>query len=205
MQDSINPVPYHKFFIKRLRSIVRQDPDIILVGEIRDHETAEIAIHSALTGHLLFSTLHTNDSAGAISRLMEMGVESFLLSSTLLGVMAQRLVRVICQECRQVVEPEQRLIDLMRISSDEMSQIIFYEGKGCDLCHNTGFKGRTAIFEYLPMNEAVRREIINKSSTESIKKVAMASGVRTLREDGWQKVKQGITTISEVLRVTLEI
>jgi len=205
MQDSINPVPYHKFFIKRLRSIVRQDPDIILVGEIRDHETAEIAIHSALTGHLLFSTLHTNDSAGAISRLMEMGVESFLLSSTLLGVMAQRLVRVICSECRQVVEPEQRLIDLMRISSDEMSQIIFYEGKGCDLCHNTGFKGRTAIFEYLPMNEAVRREIINKSSTESIKKVAMASGVRTLREDGWQKVKQGITTISEVLRVTLEI
>ncbi len=192
-------------FLNGLRSIVRQDPDIILVGEIRDRETAEISIQSALTGHLLFSTLHTNDSAGAISRLMDMGVESFLLSSTLLGIMAQRLVRVICPDCRHPVEPENRLTDLMKLSDQELSQITFYEGKGCDTCHHTGFKGRTAIFEYLPMNEDVRKEIVNKSSSEQIKRTARAAGLRTLREDGWEKVKKGTTTISEVLRVTLEI
>lgn len=192
-------------FLNGLRSIVRQDPDIILVGEIRDRETAEISIQSALTGHLLFSTLHTNDSAGAISRLMDMGIENFLLSSTLLGVMAQRLVRVICPDCRHPVTPEKRLTDLMKLSDQELSQIIFYEGKGCETCHHTGFKGRTAIFEYLPMNESIRREVLNKSSAEQIKIKAKESGLRTLREDGWEKVKAGKTTISEVLRVTLEI
>lgn len=192
-------------FSNGLRSIVRQDPDIILVGEIRDKETAEISIQSALTGHLLFSTLHTNDSAGAISRLIDMGVENFLLSSTLLGIMAQRLVRVICPDCKHQVEPEERLVNLMKLDPDERSKIIFYEGKGCETCHHTGFKGRTAIFEYLPMMEDIRREIINRSSVEQIKKRAIAAGLRTLREDGWDKVKKGITTISEVLRVTLEI
>lgn len=192
-------------FAAGLRAIVRQDPDIILVGEIRDHETAEISIQSALTGHLLFSTLHTNDSAGAITRLMDMGVENFLLSSTLLGVMAQRLVRVICTECKETFEPDKRLLSLMNLPEHELASMQFFHGKGCDACHHTGFKGRTAIFEYLPVNEAIRKEIINKSSTEQIKKIAMASGVRTLREDGWKKVKEGTTTISEVLRVTLEI
>ncbi|ACN16109.1 GspE3 [Desulforapulum autotrophicum HRM2] len=191
-------------FANGLRSIVRQDPDIILVGEIRDSETAEIAIQSALTGHLLFSTLHTNDSAGAIARLLDMGVEHFLLSSTLLGVLAQRLVRVICPHCKTVAHPEQRLLDLVRLSPEELSETVFYEGKGCEACHYTGFKGRKAIFEYLAVDAAIRREIVNKSSADEIKRVAVNSGLRTLRQDGWEKVKAGMTTISEVLRVTLE-
>ncbi len=191
-------------FSNGLRSIVRQDPDIILVGEIRDRETAEIAIQSALTGHLLFSTLHTNDSAGAISRLMDMGVENFLLSSTLLGVMAQRLVRVICPDCRQAADPDPKLLHLMGLAPEESDRLTFFQGQGCDTCHHTGFKGRIAIFEYLPITEAIRKEIIKRTSAEQIKKVAMDAGLRTLRQDGWEKVKQGITTISEVLRVTLE-
>ncbi len=191
-------------FSRGLRSIVRQDPDIILVGEIRDSETAEIAIQSALTGHLLFSTLHTNDSAGAITRLLDMKVEHFLLSSTLLGVMAQRLVRVICPECKVAAEPDRKMLDLMRMDDSVLAGIDFYEGKGCEHCHYTGFRGRTALFEYLPVNEAIRKEIVNRSDTDQIKRVAKQFGLKTLREDGWQKVMEGRTTVSEVLRVTLE-
>ncbi len=191
-------------FASGLRSIVRQDPDIILVGEIRDRETAEIAIQSALTGHLLFSTLHTNDAAGAVTRLLDMGVESFLLSSTLLGVLAQRLVRVICPECKQQVQPEERLLKSMQIGPEESPEIKFFAGKGCEACRYTGFRGRTAIFEYLPINQRIRKEIINKSSAEKIKDVAVESGMLTLREDGWRKVKAGMTTIPEILKVTLE-
>ena len=191
-------------FASGLRSIVRQDPDIILVGEIRDRETAEIAIQSALTGHLLFSTLHTNDAAGAITRLLDMGVESFLLSSTLLGVLAQRLVRVICSECKQPMKPEEKLLKSMEISSDEANEIDFFGGKGCEACRYTGFKGRTAIFEYLSVTGEIRKEIINKSSAERIKEVAVKSGMLTLRQDGWRKVREGVTTIPEILKVTLE-
>ncbi len=192
-------------FANGLRSIVRQDPDIILVGEIRDKETAEIAIQSALTGHLLFSTLHTNDAAGAVTRLLDMGVENFLLSSTLLGVLAQRLVRVICPHCKKEVRPDPKLLRAMNLKPDEAAKIRFYAGEGCEQCRGTGFKGRTAIFEYLPTDDDIRREIIASSGADKIKKVAMKKGHRTLREDGWRKVKDGITTISEVLRVTLEI
>ncbi len=192
-------------FSRGLRSIVRQDPDIILVGEIRDAETAEIAIQSALTGHLLFSTLHTNDSAGAITRLLDMGVEHFLLSSTLLGILAQRLVRIICPDCKERTTPEDRLVRAMNLSDKTLEQTEFYHGSGCEACHHTGFKGRTAIFEYLPVNNKIRREIVNRSSTETIKQTAQECGVRTLRQDGWKKVEQGITTIGEVLRVTLEV
>ena len=191
-------------FANGLRSIVRQDPDIILVGEIRDKETADIAIQSALTGHLLFSTLHTNDSCGAITRLLDMKVENFLLSSTLLGVLAQRLVRVICPVCKTQYQPEERLIKSMGLSPEEAESSAFYCGEGCDHCRNTGFKGRIAIFEYLPVDERIRREIVNRSNTETIKKKAVERGLVTLRQDGWDKVKRGITTISEVLRVTLE-
>ena len=191
-------------FLSGLRSIVRQDPDIILVGEIRDKETAEIAIQSALTGHLLFSTLHTNDSVGALSRLMDMGVENFLLSSTLLGVMAQRLVRVICPDCRRQVQPEKRLVEMMQLSDEQLSQTTFYEGTGCESCHYTGFKGRTAIFEFLSINEDIRKALTDSKSADEIKTIARASGLKSLRQDGWQKVMDGITTISEVLRVTLE-
>ena len=192
-------------FANGLRAIVRQDPDIILVGEIRDKETAEIAIQSALTGHLLFSTLHTNDAAGAITRLLEMGVENFLLSSTLLGILAQRLVRIICASCKKEVKPEEKLLKSMKLSPEELAGVSFYKGEGCEECRNTGFKRRIAIFEYLPVDEDIRREIISQSNTEKIKNVARKKGLTTLRQDGWRKVKEGITTISEVLRVTLEI
>ncbi|MFZ5569123.1 MAG: type II secretion system ATPase GspE [Thermodesulfobacteriota bacterium] len=191
-------------FANGLRSIVRQDPDIILVGEIRDQETAQIAIQSALTGHLLFSTLHTNDAAGAITRLMDMGVEHFLLSSTLLGILAQRLVRVICADCKEETRPDDKLLRPMRIQPKELAGIRFFSGAGCETCHFTGYRGRIGIFEYIGVDEDIRREITNRSSTERIKKIAQEKGVITLREDGWRKVKAGITTIEEVLRVTLD-
>jgi general secretion pathway protein E len=191
-------------FAKGLRSIVRQDPDIILVGEIRDKETAEISIQSALTGHLLFSTLHTNDAAGAVTRLLDMGVESFLLSSTVLGILAQRLVRVNCTHCKEPVTPDPKLVQSLKLSPEELEGVAFFQGKGCEECRNTGYKGRTAIFEYLPVDDDIRKEINAHSSMEIIKKVGIKKGLRTLRQDGWQKVKSGITTIAEVLRVTLE-
>ncbi len=190
-------------FANGLRSIVRQDPDIILVGEIRDHETAQIAVQSALTGHLLFSTLHTNDSVGAITRLQEMGVENFLLTSTLLGVLAQRLVRVICPHCKRPATPDDKLIRAMNMTSGESTVIRFYEGAGCPECHHTGYKGRVGIFEYLPMDDDIRREIMASADVDQIRRIAVEKGLVTLRQDGWQKVKQGITTIREVLRVTI--
>lgn len=207
--DGINQIQVNSkigmTFANGLRAIVRQDPDIILVGEIRDAETAEIAVQSALTGHLLFSTLHTNDAAGAITRLLDMGVEHFLLSSTLLGVLAQRLVRVICPHCKESFIPDRKLISSMRLKDKDLEDVTFYEGKGCDACRGTGFSGRTAIFEYLSIDEDIRKEIIGRSSTEEIKKTAIKKGMSTLRQDGWKKIKEGITTIPEVLRVTLEI
>ncbi len=190
-------------FANGLRSIVRQDPDIILVGEIRDHETAQIAIQSALTGHLLFSTLHTNDAAGAITRLLDMKVENFLLSSTLLGILAQRLVRVICPDCKEKITPEDKLLRAMKLSRAEIDKMSFYQGKGCDECRHTGFKGRIAIFEFLAVNDIIRREIHKESSTDTIKQAALENGMLTLRQDGWKKVNNGITTVSEVLRVTI--
>ena len=206
--DGVNQIQVNQkigmTFAKGLRSIVRQDPDIILVGEIRDRETAEIAIQSALTGHLLFSTLHTNDAAGAVTRLLDMGVENFLLSSTLLGVLAQRLVRVICSNCKEEIMPDGKLIKSMNLPPEEEKTITFYEGKGCEECRYTGFKGRTAIFEYLAVDDDIRREISKNSPTETIKDVALRKGMITLRDDGWRKVRKGMTTISEVLKVTLE-
>jgi general secretion pathway protein E len=190
-------------FANGLRSIVRQDPDIILVGEIRDRETAEVAIQSALTGHLLFSTLHTNDAAGAINRLLDMGVENFLLSSTLLGILAQRLVRVICPNCKKEKQPEEKLLKSMKLAPQELNGSRFYTGEGCEECRYTGFKGRVGIFEFLLVDSDIRKEINSRSSTEQIKSVAIKKGGITLRQDGWRKVKAGVTTISEVLRVTL--
>lgn len=191
-------------FASGLRAIVRQDPDIILVGEIRDRETAEIAVQSALTGHLLFSTLHTNDSAGAITRLLDMKVENFLLSSTLLGVLAQRLVRIICRSCKAPIQPERRLQRAMGLPGETLAQTTFFAGRGCEECRGIGFKGRKAIFEYLSVDESIRKEIVANSATEKIKAVASRNGMTTLREDGWRKVLRGETTIPEVLRVTLE-
>jgi general secretion pathway protein E len=191
-------------FASGLRSIVRQDPDIILGGEIRDRETAEIAIQSALTGHLLFSTLHTNDAVGAVSRLLDMGVEGFLLSSTLLGVLAQRLVRVICPECRRPVAPDEKHLSAMGLTEKDIAGVTFYAGEGCEACRHTGYSGRTAVFEYLAVDADIRNEITKKSDADQIKAKALAKGLVTLRQSGWEKVREGVTTLAEVLRVTLE-
>lgn len=190
-------------FANGLRSIVRQDPDVIMVGEIRDPETADIAIQSALTGHMVFSTVHTNDAAGAITRLQDMGVESFLMSSAILGVLAQRLVRVICKNCKTPVKLESGAMDELGVK-EGLGSFTVYEGKGCDECSNTGYRGRVGIFELLIIDDDIRRLILQKTSANIIKEKAREHGMITLREDGWNKVKNGVTSISEVLRVTLE-
>jgi general secretion pathway protein E len=191
-------------FAGGLRSIVRQDPDIILVGEIRDRETAETAVQSALTGHLLFSTLHTNDATGAVTRMLDMGVESFLLSSTLLGVLAQRLVRLLCPVCKVPQRPDPGELEAMGVPAGETADLVLYGPRGCDACRGTGYKGRTAIFEYLKIDDAIRREINAHADTERIRQVAVEKGMVPLRRDGWQKAAQGLTTLAEVLKVTLE-
>jgi general secretion pathway protein E len=185
-------------FANGLRHIVRQDPDIIMVGEIRDMETADIAIHSALTGHLVFSTLHTNDASGAVTRLLDMDIESFLVSSSLIGVLAQRLVRVICQKCKEPLAPSEEV--MQEIGGEKVDAI--FHGAGCEECRNTGYKGRTGIFELMIITDDIRRLILDKTSANIIKEKALSQGMQTLRENGWQKVKEGITTIEEVLRVT---
>ena len=191
-------------FSSGLRSIVRQDPDVILIGEIRDYETAEIAIQSALTGHLVFSTLHTNDAAGAVSRLLEMGAEDYLISSCLIGLLAQRLVRVLCPHCRIPSRPEPHVLAEMGIDPAENSEVQIYESNGCEKCANTGYRGRTGIYELLPVTDDIKTLILKKSDSGAIKRKAITKGMRTLRQDGWLKVKKGITSVSEVLRVTLE-
>lgn len=187
-------------FANGLRSIVRQDPDIIMVGEIRDFETAEIAVQAALTGHLVFSTLHTNDAAGAISRLLEMGVQDYLLASSLLGVLAQRLVRRLCLACRKEV-PFQGLGIEGFIDTPPKA---LWEPGGCDTCAGTGYLGRVGIFELLPATAEICRLIVQRADAASIRNLAVSQGMRLLRQDGWQKVREGVTTLAEVLRVTRE-
>jgi general secretion pathway protein E len=191
-------------FANALRSIVRQDPDVILIGEIRDAETAEIAIHSALTGHLVLSTLHTNDAPSAITRLIDMGMEDFLLSSTIIGILAQRLVRVACPFCRKPYSPDPAILKEMKVDGQRINDLDIFEVKGCEKCSNTGYWGRAGIFEFLEITDGIRRLILEKKDSTIIKEVARKNGMRTLREDGWLKVKQGMTTISEVLRMTQE-
>jgi general secretion pathway protein E len=188
-------------FANGLRSIVRQDPDVIMVGEIRDFETAEIAIQAALTGHLVFSTLHTNDAAGAVSRLLEMGVEDYLLASSLLGVLAQRLVRQVCHKCRQ---PAELGAEVLREVGGERETPTVYEGRGCEECAHTGYRGRSGIYELLLMTDTVKQLVLKRSSADVIKDAAVHEGMRTLREDGWRKVFTGVTTVAEVVRVTQE-
>ena len=187
-------------FANGLRHIVRQDPDVIMIGEIRDLETADIAIHSALTGHLVFSTLHTNDAPGAVTRLLDMGIEGFLVSSSLIGVLAQRLVRVICPKCKEPFKPQQMYIDKIEINED----ITTYHGAGCEECRSTGYLGRTGIFELMVVDLEIRQLILDKASSDVIRQKAVSKGMQILRNCGWQKVKEGITTIEEVLRVAQE-
>ncbi|MGH7795843.1 MAG: type II secretion system ATPase GspE [Candidatus Binatia bacterium] len=192
-------------FANGLRSIVRQDPDVIMVGEIRDAETAEIAVQAALTGHLVFSTLHTNDAAGAISRLLEMGVQDYLLSSSLLGVLAQRLVRRLCPSCRKEV-PFAGMDGLAaELNFNESSALrTVWEAAGCDACSGTGYLGRVGIFEFLPVTAEICKVIVQRADAGAIRSLAVQLGMRLLRDDGWDKVRQGVTTLAEVLRVTRE-
>jgi type II secretion system protein E len=190
-------------FASGLRHILRQDPDVIMVGEVRDLETAEIAIRAALTGHLVFSTLHTNDAAGAVTRLLDMGIEPFLVGSSLEAVIAQRLVRTICEKCKEEYRPEPEL--LREVGFPETDKPVhFCRGRGCEDCRFTGYRGRTGIYEILVMHENLRPLIIERTSSNTIKQAAIGNGMKTLRDDGWAKVRAGITTVEEVGRVTQE-
>jgi type II secretory ATPase GspE/PulE/Tfp pilus assembly ATPase PilB-like protein len=187
-------------FASGLRSIVRQDPDVILIGEIRDKETADIAIQSALTGHLVFSTLHTNDASGAIMRLIEIGVEDYLLSSSLIGIMAQRLIRILCPYCKKEFVPDEDV--LKRYHFDLQEQQVLYQPVGCAKCGYTGYRARTAIFELLVVTDEIRDLILKNKSTVTLRNKGIEQGMTLLRHDGWNKVVQGRTSIEEVLRVT---
>jgi general secretion pathway protein E len=185
-------------FATGLRSVLRQDPDIIMVGEIRDAETADIAVHAALTGHLVLSTLHTNDAPSAITRLSDMGIEPFLIASSLEGVIAQRLVRRICENCREAYEPSKEELRELGLSEDGLT---FYRGKGCEQCLGTGYRGRIAIFEVLLLDEELKSLVTHTQDANEIKKLARKKGFRTMIEDGIRKVLRGITTSSEVISV----
>ncbi len=189
-------------FARGLRSIVRQDPDIILIGEVRDKETAEIAVQSALTGHLVFSTLHTNDSASAITRLVDIGIEPFLISSSVIAVAAQRLVRVLCSHCKKPYTPDGMALKSTGITPDHVKNTTIYRASGCEKCFNTGYRGRIGIFEIMVMNGKLKNLILKTYDSNLIKKEALNHNMITLRQDGIQKVLDGITTIEEVLRVT---
>jgi general secretion pathway protein E len=191
-------------FATGLRSIVRQDPDVILVGEIRDAETAEIAIQSALTGHRVFSTLHTNDAASAITRLTDMGIEPFLVTSSVLAILAQRLVRVICPNCKEEYIPDGQSLKNIGISPEILAGRKLYRGKGCQNCFNTGYSGRTGIFELMVLDDNLQSLILQTSDSNAIKQKAMEKGMVTLREDGARKIVKGVTTIEEVFRVTYQ-
>lgn len=192
-------------FAAGLRSILRQDPDIIMVGEIRDPETAKIAVESALTGHLVLSTIHTNDAPGGLTRLSEMGVEPFLTASATVGILAQRLVRRLCDDCKEAYTPKPSLLEELKFSQELMDkEVVFYRGVGCLQCKNTGYKGRQGIYEVMRVDDEVRELTLRNASGDQVKKVALRNGMRSLRHDGLMKVLKGITSLEEVYRVTNE-
>jgi len=204
----VNQVQMHEAiglnFASSLREFLRQDPDIILVGEIRDLETAEIAVKAALTGHLVLSTLHTNDAPSTIGRLLDMGVEPFLVSSSLIMTVAQRLVRCICPDCKEPLEvPPEALLDL-GVPEEEAYDFQCYKGAGCNKCSNIGYRGRLSLFEVMPTNDEIRELVLRRAPANEIKRAAIQSGMKTLRQSGIAKIKQGVTTIEEVLRVTVD-
>jgi type IV pilus assembly protein PilB len=189
-------------FGKALRSFLRQDPDIIMVGEVRDLETAQISIQASLTGHLVMSTLHTNDAPGAVTRLIDMGVEPFLISSTLMAILAQRLVRTICKNCRTPFEPTEEQLSLLNLSPHDLGDKVFHYGRGCSVCNDTGYKGRKGIFELLIISEAIRTQINERAPTVVLRQKAVELGMVTLREDGLRCIFEGDTTIEEVVKYT---
>jgi type IV pilus assembly protein PilB len=204
----INQVQMHEeiglTFASSLRSFLRQDPDIIMVGEIRDFETAQIAIQAALTGHLVMSTVHTNDAPGTITRLIDMGIEPFLITSAVLLILAQRLVRKVCTECREPIQVNPKLLVGLGVPRDEMNGFSVYKGKGCSLCSNTGYKGRIGLYEVMPLWDEVKELVLSRASTLEIKKEAIRLGMKTLRMAGITKIKEGMTTIEEILRTTID-
>ena len=191
-------------FASALRSFLRQDPDIIMVGEIRDFETAEIAVKAALTGHLVLSTLHTNDAPGTISRLLNMGIEPFLVSSAVVLILAQRLARRICKQCKEEDKVPVPALVKLGFSEEEASKIKCYKGKGCPACNNTGYKGRVALYEVMPVKDELKELILEGASSTELKKAAIRLGMKSLRMSGLTKVAEGVTTIDEVLRVSFE-
>ncbi|MFH1741120.1 MAG: ATPase, T2SS/T4P/T4SS family [bacterium] len=191
-------------FARCLRSILRQDPDIIMVGEIRDLETASMAIEASLTGHMVLSTMHTNDAPGTLTRLIDMDVEPFLITSAVVAVLAERLVRVICLDCKEPYKPDPIILKELGINPDDVSNITFFHGKGCAECNYTGYRGRSGIFELLTLSEPVKQLVLERAASSEIFHQARSEGMRTLREDGWRKVVQGITTPEEILHSTVQ-
>jgi type IV pilus assembly protein PilB len=189
-------------FGKALRSFLRQDPDIIMVGEMRDVETAQIAIQASLTGHFVLSTLHTNDSPGAVTRLIDMGVEPFLISSTLMAVLGQRLVRKVCKNCCTPFEPTENQLALLNLSPHDLGEKLFYYGRGCSNCNDTGYKGRKGIYELLVISDAIRNLINERAPTVVLRQKAIELGMVTLREDGLRSIFEGDTSIEEVVKYT---
>jgi type IV pilus assembly protein PilB len=189
-------------FASALRSFLRQDPDIIMVGEIRDFETAEISVKAALTGHLVLSTLHTNDAPGTISRLLNMGIEPFLVSSAVVLIMAQRLARRICQQCKEVEKIPIAALVKLGFSDEEAAKLTCYKGKGCPTCNNTGYKGRVALYEVMPVKDELKELILEGASSAELKRAAIRLGMKSLRMSGLTKAAEGVTTIDEVLRVS---
>lgn len=190
-------------FAKCLRSILRQDPDIVMVGEIRDLETAQIAIQASLTGHLVFSTLHTNDAPSTIARMLDLGLEPFLITATVEGIVAQRLVRKICQKCKSEFQPDEEMLMELELTPEEVGDKTFYYGKGCDNCNKTGYRGRTGIYEIMTFNDEIRDLIMNQASTAVLREAAIRNGMQTLRNNGLAAIYDGITTIEEVARETI--
>ncbi len=225
--EGITQIPINRkaglSFANALRSILRHDPDVLMVGEMRDPETAEIAIQSALTGHLVFSTLHTNDAAGGVTRLVDMGVEPYLVSATLEGLLAQRLVRVVCDECAEPYEPSQEELDRLTAPEGDGGAAAssgagamshgarskgsgasggFRRGRGCEACAGTGYRGRTGIYELMPVSDEIREMVVRGATLEEIRGEARRQGMTSLRADGYGKAADGVTTLEEVFRVT---
>jgi type IV pilus assembly protein PilB len=188
-------------FANAMRHFVRQDPDIIMVGEIRDLETAETAIQASLTGHLVLSTLHTNDAPSAVTRMVDMGVEPFLISASVIGVLAQRLGRRICQNCKEPYKPPAEALHRVGFKVDDMGDVVFYRGRGCEQCRHTGYRGRAGIFELMMMTEEIQDLIVKRAPLSEVRSAALATGMKTLKQDGFQKVLEGLTTVEEVMRV----
>ena len=190
-------------FGRCLRHFLRQDPDIILVGEIRDLETAQISVQASLTGHLVFTTLHTNDAPSSIARLLDLGLEPFLVTATLEAIVAQRLVRRICENCKEEYEPSEQQLMELALRPEDVTGRTFYYGKGCDYCNNTGYKGRLALFEEMVLDDELRELIMKHASTAVLRQEARKRGMRTLREAGLLSIYDGVTSIEEVVRETL--